>query len=279
MLVILFALLLSATPAFADPGDLDPSFGTAVSLVWPSVAGLGRHGRAVVQADGKVVTVGGSDGGDFAIGVSGPTGRWTGFSRRRAVHAVLRRARTARRGHGQPDGSWSSPVTVAVGRSWCGSRRPGRLIRRRLRRLGGVDVRETARLIAAGRRQGRSSRGTKGLGTWVVRRAAGQRRRRSRVRERRAVARATLGLVRVASTASRWTATGRVLLAGRRTRGRPCCGSPQTGGATRGFGRLGVWSALSELERRARVRRSGAERTVLVGVVARTASWRTRCCG
>ena len=68
MLVILLALLLSATPAFADPGDLDPSFGDGgVARMSISGEGIGRSSGAVVQADGKVVTVGTSDGDDFAI--------------------------------------------------------------------------------------------------------------------------------------------------------------------------------------------------------------------
>ena len=47
MLVILLALLLSATPAFADPGDLDPSFGDG-GVARMSVSGGGdRHGHRV----------------------------------------------------------------------------------------------------------------------------------------------------------------------------------------------------------------------------------------
>ena len=77
MLLILLALLLSATPALADPGDLDPSFGDGgVARVAIGGGGLGAATGAVVQADGKVVTVGRSDRGDARYRIGSPRVWW-----------------------------------------------------------------------------------------------------------------------------------------------------------------------------------------------------------
>src|SRR5690349_8506074 len=68
MLAVLAALLLAAVPAHADPGALDPAFGTAgVARVAMSGGGAGAATGAVLDAGGRVVTVGRSDRGDFAI--------------------------------------------------------------------------------------------------------------------------------------------------------------------------------------------------------------------
>src|SRR5690349_15302916 len=68
MLAVLAALLFAVTPAHADPGSLDPSFGTGGVARLPLVgAGPGTARDAAVQADGKVVTVGRTDTGDFAV--------------------------------------------------------------------------------------------------------------------------------------------------------------------------------------------------------------------
>ena len=68
MLVVLLALLLGAAPALADPGDLDTSFGDGgVARVPLAGGGVGTARDGVIQADGKVVIVGGTDAGDFAI--------------------------------------------------------------------------------------------------------------------------------------------------------------------------------------------------------------------
>lgn len=68
MLAVLLALLVGVTSASADPGDLDPSFGDGgVARVAIDGGGVGVAAGGLLQADGKVVTVGRSDRGDFAI--------------------------------------------------------------------------------------------------------------------------------------------------------------------------------------------------------------------
>ena len=125
MLVVLLALLLSAAPAFADPGDLDPSFGDGgVARVPFAGGGVGTARDAVVQADGKVVTVGGD-------------------RRRRLRDRALPRGRDAR-----PGFSDDGRLTLSFGGSDAATRSlqqpDGKLLVAGAQRLPAVVVRLTA---------------------------------------------------------------------------------------------------------------------------------------
>ena len=106
--------------------------------------------------------------------------------------------------------------------------------------------------------------GREGLGTWVVRRLSASGAPDSAFGTA-ASPRATLGSTR-GPTASRWTAPAGSCWRATTGAGRPCCGSPQTGGAIESFGVSGVWSPLSNWNADARSVAPGPNGTVLVGV-------------
>ena len=64
---IALAVGLLAVPAQAAPGDLDLSFGTGGKVITDFGPGSNSATAIAIQADGKIVAVGGSSSGDFAL--------------------------------------------------------------------------------------------------------------------------------------------------------------------------------------------------------------------
>ncbi len=232
----------------------------------------------MVQADGKVVTVGRSDRDDFAIvrfradgtldpGFSGDGRLTLSFGGEDSASAVTQ----------QPDGK-----LVVAGYSGC------RPVVVRLTTAGEIDptfafdgsvgpcaaarlltLQDDGKVLVAGR---------EGLGTWVVRRlsASGT---PDPAFGSGGVASSYVGLYAWANGLA-VDGTGRVLLAGDDgSRPARVLRFAADGRRDQSFGASGVWSPLSNWNADARSVAPGPNGTVPGRVHSRTASRRTRCCG